>query len=408
MRILILGGDGYLGWPTALHFSAAGHEVAVADNMGKRYWEAELGVEPLRPIRPLQTRVARWRELTGKTIRVYVGDIAENHRFVYRMFEEFQPEAVVHYAEQPSAPYSMYDRERSVFTQRNNVLGTMNVIFAMRHACPDAHLVKLGTMGEYGTPNIDIEEGWLQVEHNGRRDRVLYPKRPGSFYHLSKVHDSANLEFSCRIWGTRVTDLNQGVVYGFDTDETCLHPDLTTSIHYDAVFGTVLNRFIVQAAMGLPLTVYGEGGQTRGYINIRDTVRCVELAVMHPAAPGEFRVLNQFTQQFSVTELAELVARVAESRGRGVEIAHLDNPRVEAEAHYYNAKHSELERLGLVPNLLSDEVVGHMLELAEKSRENVNPSLIEPAVRWKQPLWHPVTPAGDRDSSSAPPASQDR
>lgn len=384
MKVLVLGGDGYLGWPTAMYFSARGHEVAVVDNMSKRYWEAELGVEPLRPIRPLQGRVARWKEVRDRTIQLYVCDIAENHRSVYRVFEEFRPEAVIHYAEQPSAPYSMYDRERAVFTQRNNVLGTLNVLFAIRHACPDAHLVKLGTMGEYGTPNIDIEEGWLNVEHNGRTDRVLYPKRPGSFYHLTKVHDSANLEFACRIWGSRVTDLNQGVVYGFETAETKLHSDLATSIHYDAVFGTALNRFIVQAAVGLPLTVYGRGGQTRGYINIRDTVRCVELAVTNPAAPGEFRVFNQFTQLFSVNDLAEIVARAARSRGRTVEISHIENPRVEAESHYYNPKHSELERLGLVPNLLTDGFVSEMLDIAERSRENVNTSVIDPEIRWNQ------------------------
>jgi UDP-sulfoquinovose synthase len=384
MRVLVLGGDGYLGWPTAMYFSQKGHEVAVVDSLAKRYWEAEIGVEPLLPIRPLQTRVKRWQELTGRAIQLHIGDVALNHRFVYDVFERFRPECVIHYAEQPSAPFSMMDREKCVNTQHNNVVGTLNVLFALKHATPDAHIVKLGTMGEYGTPNIDIEEGWLELTHNGRSDRVLYPKKPGSFYHLTKVHDSHNLEFACRVWGTRVTDLNQGVVYGIDTDETRLDPDLATSFHYDAVFGTVLNRFITQAVHGVPLTVYGKGGQTRGYLNIRDTLRCVELAALNPAAPGEFRVFNQFTEQFSVMDLARRVERVTGARGLKVRIDHIANPRVEQEEHYYNAKHSRLPELGLLPHLLTDEVVDHMIEVATLNKGRINADLIPPTVKWKQ------------------------
>lgn len=287
MRILILGGDGYLGWPTAMHFSARGDEVMVVDNFAKRRWELEEGIEPLLPVPTLHARVKRWKEISGRDIHLKVGDLV-NHRFVYTLFESFKPEAIVHYGEQPSAPYSMQSRETAVYTQTNNIVGNLNVLFAMRHACPDAHLVKLGTMGEYGTPNIDIEEGWLTLTHNGRSDTVLYPKKPGSFYHLSKVHDSHNIEFACRIWGIRSTDLNQGVVYGIETDQTTLHADLRTSFHYDDVFGTVLNRFLVQAAVGSPLTVYGKGGQTRGFLNIRDTIQCVSLAVDTPAERGQF------------------------------------------------------------------------------------------------------------------------
>jgi len=384
MKILVLGGDGYLGWPTAMHFSARGHEVAVADNMIKRYWEAEIGVEPLSPVTPLYGRVKRWKEVTGRDIRLYVGDIARNPRFVYRLFEEFLPDAVVHYAEQPSAPYSMMDREKCVQTQTNNVAGTLNVLFGMRHICPDAHIVKLGTMGEYGTPNIDIEEGWLELEHNGRKDRVLFPKKPGSFYHLSKVHDSHNLEFACRIWGCRVTDLNQGVVYGIDTDETALAPEFNTSFHYDAVFGTVLNRFVVQAVHGMPLTVYGKGHQTRGFLNIRDTLRCVELAVLNPAKSGEFRVFNQFTEQFSVTDLADRVQRVGKSRKLDVKIEHIANPRIEAEEHYYNAKHSALPSLGLEPHLLTDAVVDSMIGMVQGTHGHIDPSIIAPSIKWRQ------------------------
>lgn len=383
MRVMILGGDGYLGWPTAMYLSNKGHDVAVVDNMLKHYWEAEIGVEPLAQIRPLHIRVKRWQELTGKTIQTYVGDIAENHRFVYKFLDEFKPDALVHYAEQPSAPFSMIDRDKCVHTQRNNVMGTLNVMFAMQHTNPDIHMVKLGTMGEYGTPNIDIEEGWLELEHKGRKDRVLYPKKPGSFYHLSKVHDSNNLEFACRIWGMRVTDLNQGVVYGINTDETRMHPDLGTSFHYDAVFGTVLNRFVVQAVHGMPLTVYGKGGQTRGFLNVRDTLQCVELALLNPAERGEFRVFNQFTEQFSVNDLAQMVARVAKDHGLNVKVDHIANPRVEMEEHYYKAIHSALSALGLKPHLLNDEVIDHMLEVASINKERIDPEVLVPHVKWK-------------------------
>ena len=285
MRILVLGGDGYLGWPTALHLSEAGHEVAVADNFIRRHYDNELGVESLVPIEPLQTRIAVWEELTGKKIGLYVGDLTDAI-FTYHIIRDFEPEAVVHFAEQRAAPYSMIDRAHAVYTQQNNVVGNLNLLFAIAETNPDIHLVKLGTMGEYGTPNIDIEEGWLNLEHNGRTDRVLFPKRPGSFYHLSKVHDSHNIEFACRIWNLRATDLNQGVVYGQQTPETARDERLATRFDYDAVFGTVLNRFAIQAVIGHPLTVYGAGGQTRGMIDIRDTVRCIQLACENPANRG--------------------------------------------------------------------------------------------------------------------------
>ncbi len=346
MRVLILGGDGYLGWPTAMHFSNAGHEVGVVDNFAKRQWELEEGIAPLLPISTLHRRVACWREATGKTIGLHVGDLC-NHRFIDQVIDQFHPDAIVHYAEQPSAPYSMQSRGTAVYTQSNNIVGTLNLLFTMRRRCPDAHLVKLGTMGEYGTPNIDIEEGYLTVTHKGRTDTLPFPKQPGSFYHLSKVHDSHNIAFACRIWGIRATDLNQGVVYGIETDQTKLHSDLKTSFHYDDVFGTVLNRFLHPGVpRRLPLTVYGKGGQTRGFLNIRDTLQCVDLAVRNPAKPGEFRVFNQFTEQFSVNDLANKVVAAGKRAGLEVSIAHLKNPRIELEEHYYNATHSKLGRSG--------------------------------------------------------------
>lgn len=381
MRILILGGDGYLGWPTAMQFSARGDEVTVIDNFAKRQWELEEGIEPLQPIPTLHRRVARWREVTGKTIQMRVGDLC-NHRLVYKLLEDVRPDAIVHYAEQPSAPYSMQSRGTAVYTQTNNVTGTLNLLFAIRRHCPNAHLVKLGTMGEYGTPNIDIEEGYITITHNGRTDTLPFPKQPGSFYHLSKVHDSHNIAFACRIWGLAATDLNQGVVYGIDTEETGLDPELRTSFHYDHVFGTVLNRFLVQASVGIPLTVYGKGGQTRGFLNVRDTLQCVELAVRNPAKGGEFRVFNQFTEQFSVMDLVQKVVAAGARAGLSVTAQHLANPRIEMESHYYNARHSRLLDLGLKPHLLTDEVIDGMLATVRAHNSRVEPEAFRPKIRW--------------------------
>jgi UDP-sulfoquinovose synthase len=383
MRILILGGDGYLGWPTAMHFSAVGDEVTLIDNFAKRQWELEEGIEPLLPIPTLHRRVRKWKDVTGKTIKVHVGDLC-NHRFVYKLLEEVRPEAIVHYAEQPSAPYSMQTRTTAVYTQTNNVVGTLNLLFAMRRYCPNTHLIKLGTMGEYGTPNIDIEEGYITVTHNGRTDTLPFPKQPGSFYHLSKVHDSHNITFACRIWKLAATDLNQGVVYGITTKETDLDQDLRTSFHYDHVFGTVLNRFLVQAVVGVPLTVYGTGGQTRGFLDIRDTIQCVELAARNPAKPGEFRVFNQFTEQFSVMDLAKKTVEAGRRAGLNVTIDHLRNPRIEMESHYYNAKHSKLADLGLKPHLLTNEMLDHMLSIVRTHAGRVNQDSFRPTIPWAE------------------------
>lgn len=382
-KVLVLGGDGYLGWPTAMRFSQLGYEVAIVDNMAKRAWEDEVGAGPLWAVPPLQKRVRVWERVSGKKLQLFVGDITKP-RFVYKVFEEFIPDTVIHYAEQPSAPYSMKDRGHAVFTQENNVSGTLNVLFAMMSFCPHAHLVKLGTMGEYGTPNIDIEEGWLDVEHNGRKDRVLFPKRPGSFYHLSKVHDSHNIEFCCRTWGMRATDLNQGVVYGIETGETELHPELRTSFHYDSDFGTALNRFCVEAVAEIPLTVYGKGGQKRGFLNIRDTLQCVQIAAENPAASGEFRVFNQFTEVFSILGLAKLVQNCAKQMGLSVKIANMPNPRVEKEEHYYNPKNSSLLKLGLNPRLLSSELVDSMLKKIQEAKDLIDPEIIHPKTKWKR------------------------
>src|SRR5687767_13304099 len=382
MRILILGGDGYLGWPTAMRFSARGHEVFVVDNFSRRRWHHEHSTDSLTPITSLAERIEAWRGISGRTIQAMIGNI-DDGEFLDQVVADTLPEAVIHYGEQPSAPYSMISRRHAVNTQQTNVIGTLNLLFAIRDQVPDAHLVKLGTMGEYGTPNIDIEEGFIEIEHKGRRDTLPFPKMPGSLYHLSKVHDSHNIHFACRIWGLRATDLNQGVVYGIETEESAGDERLLTRFDYDEYFGTVLNRFCVQAVIGHPLTVYGEGGQTRGFLNIRDTLQCVEIAVDNPAELGEFRVFNQFTEQFSVSELAELVRKAAGETGRQVEVRKYPNPRIEAEQHYYNAANTKLHELGLDPHHLGEELVTSMLGIIDRYRDRVIERAIMPRTRWK-------------------------
>jgi UDP-sulfoquinovose synthase len=366
-----------------MRFSMRGHDVQVVDNYFRRAAHTKRGTDSLTPIAAdLPARVAAWKEVSGLDITAVEGDLTQ-WDVVEPLFRDFQPEAIIHYGEQPSAPYSLIDREHCVWTQQNNVINTLNVLWAMREHTPDAHLVKLGTMGEYGTPNIDIEEGWIEITHNGRTDRMLFPKRPASLYHASKVADSTNVEFACRAWDLRATDLNQGVVYGIETDETKLDPRLSTRFDYDEIFGTALNRFCLQAVIGHPLTVYGRGGQTRGYLNIVDTLQCVELATLNPAAPGEFRVFNQFTEQFSVNELADLVQRSGKEYGLEVTIDHLDNPRVEKEEHYYNAKHTALLDLGLQPHFLSETLVESMFAQIQTHRDRVIATGIDPQTRWR-------------------------
>ena len=381
MRILILGGDGYLGWPTAMYLSRRGHAVAVLDNFAKRRWEMELNVEPLIPIRTLHDRVEAWEKVSGERIELFVGDL-RNYGVVEGVLEAFRPDTIVHYGEQPSAPYSMIDHNRAVFTQTNNVTGTLNALWAIRKVVPECHLVKLGTMGEYGTPNIDIEEGFIEIEHKGRKDVLPFPCQPGSFYHLSKVHDSHNIRFACKVWKLAATDLHQGVVYGIETDETQLDSRLETSFHYDEVFGTALNRFTVQAAAGIPLTVYGRGGQSRGFLNIRDTLRCVELVILNPAKAGEYRVFNQFTETFTVAQLAALVVQQARKLGMAAEIEHVENPRIELEQHHYQPAHTKLMALGLEPHYLSNVLLESMLGRVTRFQARIKRDIIQPRVRW--------------------------
>jgi UDP-sulfoquinovose synthase len=382
MKILILGGDGYLGWPTAMHLSARGHEVAVADNYLRRRLCREESVAPLYDVPDLAERVRVWQDSSGHIIKPFIGDLTR-WSFVSELFSEFTPDAVVHYAEQPAAPYSMLNRQAATLTLENNLLATANTIFAVKEFCPAAHIVKLGTMGEYGTPNIDIEEGWLEVKHHARQQKFLYPRQAGSLYHTTKIMDTDLLWFYVRVWDLKVTDLMQGPVYGIFTDETGGNEKLLPFFNYDELFGTVLNRFVVQAVADIPLTVYGKGGQTRGYLNIKDTLNCVRLAIESPAEKSELRIFNQFTETFTVNELADKVKSAGKPLGLDVKIQHMDNPRIEAEEHYYNPKHTGLLDLGLTPNFLTEEVLREMIEFVSQHRKKIVTDRIFPKTAWK-------------------------
>jgi UDP-sulfoquinovose synthase len=383
MKILVLGGDGYCGWATALHLSAEGFDVAIADNFSRRLWDHELGSPTLTPIKNLNDRLRLWKKISGHTIPSFVGDIT-NWEFISQTIRKFTPDAIVHFAEQRSAPYSMIDREHAMFTQTNNVMGTLNLIYAVRDYAPDCHIIKLGTMGEYGTPNIDIEEGFIDIVHNGRSARMPFPMQPNSMYHLSKLHDSNNIQFACRVWGIRATDLHQGIVYGTNTAETQQDEGLINRLDYDDVFGTVLNRFCVQAAAGIPLTVYGKGGQTRSMLDIRDTVQCIRLAALNPPKESEYRVFNQFTESFTVNQIAEKVKVAGAKLGVEVKIEEIANPRVEKEEHFYNPKNTNLLDLGLKPTLLSDSLLDSLLNIAIRYKDRIDKDIIHPKVDWRK------------------------
>jgi UDP-sulfoquinovose synthase len=385
MKILILGSDGYLGWPTTMHFANLGHEVFAVDNLSKRKIESEYGIEPINTVKFFQDRVKIWNKNQKNQINYLVTDLL-NYKTLCEILSDFRPETIIHYAEQPSAPYSMANREKAVYTQYNNVIGNLNLLFAIKKYCPDSHLIKLGTMGEYGTPNIDIEEGWLKIKHNGREDRVLYPKKPGSFYHLSKVHDSANIEFACRIWGLKCTDLNQGFVYGITTKEIELDfENLSTSFHYDSIFGTIINRFITQMAIQKPMSVYGNGTQKRAFLNIQDTINCVQIASDNPAKKGEFRVFNQFTDFSSLNEMANKIKNYGDQNNLKPEISHVVNPRIEEEDHYYNPKNTSLISLGLKPIEFNENEIDKIFKVVQKNKDKINIETLDPenGIKWK-------------------------
>jgi len=382
MKVMILGADGYLGWPTCMYFSQKGHEVIGIDNYFRRNASIELDCEPLIPTPNLIQRAKTWKDNTGKTINIHIGDIT-NYEFILSMFKKYNPDAVVHYAEQPSAPYSMINREKAAFTIWNNLVSTLNIIYAVKAVNLNCHIIKIGTMGEYGTPNIDIEEGWIDIEHKGRNDRFLFPRQASSLYHTTKIQDTDLLWFYVRTWGIKVTDLMQGPVYGISTDEADIDERLIPNFHYDEIFGTLLNRFVVQAVAGYPLTVYGAGNQKRGYLNIKDTMQCVYLSVTQPVKEGELRIFNQLTETFSVNQLAEKVKEVGDSLGYKVIIDHIENPRVEKEEHYYNPAYTGLLDLGLKPHYLKNEILENFFKIVQQHKDRINKDAIFKGIQWR-------------------------
>jgi len=383
MRVLITGCDGYLGWTLAIHLAARGHEVAGIDNYARRAWVGQMGSQSAIPIAPMAERLHAYRRRLGQNLRFYRGDLTDYH-FVLNAYRSFRPEAVVYLGEMPSAPWSMLDVHNAVFTQTNNVMGTLITLHALRDVVPECHLVKLGTMGEYGTPDLDIPEGWFELEFRGRKDRALFPRRAGSWYHQSKVHDSHNVEMACRLWGLRSTDVMQGVVYGTCIPEMEGEPELATRFDFDQAFGTAINRFCAQSVIGLPLTPYGRGHQKRGFLPLRDSMQCLMLALENPPSAGEYRVFNQFEDVYDVSELAARVQRVAAEFGLDVKIHPLENPRAEAEAHYYHPDHQHLLDLGYRPSTDMDAELRCVFRdlLPHRDRIEERKEAQFPDIRW--------------------------
>lgn len=383
MRVFIAGIDGYLGWALAQYLTATGHKVAGADLLLRRSWVAEVGSISAIPVFEHGDRVAAFEAQFGEKLDFRVGDLCD-YEFVRDFFEEFQPEAIVHVGQMPSAPYSMMDQKHSVWTQVNNITSNMNILWAMHEVCPDAHLVKLGTMGEYGQPNVDIPEGFFEIEYRGRKDRLPFPRQAGSWYHQSKVHDSHNTHFATKIWKLRATDIMQGVVFGTRWDQMGNDARLRTRLDFDQCFGTAINRFCVQAAVGHPLTLFGAGTMRRTFLPLRDAMRCLQLAIENPADKGEFRVFNQFAEAFSITELAEMTKEVGDELGLNVSINHYENPRSELEEHYYNPDRDNLIKIGYEPSQdVKSEMrilIADLMEQRERILEKAD--VLVPDIRW--------------------------
>ena len=394
-NLLILGGDGYLGWPAAMYFSSRGHDVTVVDNYFRRHVGDHLNASMLYFVPSLVERAKIWHKETGYEIKVVIGDLTNpeimrslfsgqniNYDWSIRNSYTGVPDTVIHYAEQPSAPYSLMNYKTANFTLTNNLLVTNNLLFAVKDLAPDVHIVKLGTMGEYGTPNIDIEEGWIDIESRGRKGRFLFPRQAGSLYHTTKIMDTDLIWFGVRTWGLRITDLMQGPVYGIETKESKINKKLMTIFNYDEIFGTVINRFIVQAVAGYPLTVYGKGGQSRGYLSLEDSLQCTYVSFENKAQPGELLIYNQIMETFSVNELANLTKEAASELGYDVTINHINNPREELEEHYYNPIYKKLTDLGVKPHLLSKKYMIDMIKTVEKFKSGINQNAIFNGIKW--------------------------
>lgn len=383
MKILILGIDGYLGWALAVHLAKENHEIAGIDKYYRRKWVEEVGSVSAIPIQDMTTRLNAYEENFSKKISFFEGDLTE-YSFVESVFKEFQPEAIVHLGEMPSAPYSMIDVKHATWTQTNNIVGNLNVLYAMRDVVPEAHLIKLGTMGEYGTPNVDIPEGFFEIEFNGRKDILPFPRQAGSWYHQSKVHDSHNIMMACKQWKLCSTDIMQGIVFGSRIAEMGDDERLNTRLDFDQCFGTAINRFTSQAVIGHPITLYGSGEQKRGFLPLRDVMQCLTLAIQNPPEVGEYRVFNQFDKVYGISEVAEKVRNIGVELGLDVDIIYSENPRKELESHRYNPIRERLISLGYEPSNDIDAVIREMLVDLKKHRKRIEEKRdnLVPDIHW--------------------------
>lgn len=384
MLVVVGGADGYIGWPLMLHLASRGHKVVGVDNFVTRKRVREVGSFSGIPIASMKRRVELAKKYLNVDITFVEGDLTD-YEVVRGIFKRFEVDAFVHLGEQRSAPYSMIDVHHAVMTQTQNIASTLNIVYAMAEMSPKTHLVKMGTMGEYGTPNIDIPEGFFEIEYKGRKDRLPFPRMASSWYHWSKVHDSGNLMFANKIWGLSITDVMQGVVYGTRTSEITEEP-LHTRFDFDEVWGTALNRFCVQTVLGLPMTVYGTGGQTRGFISLTDSIQCLRILVEKPASDGEYRVLNQFDEPYSIKDLATKTYKVAQKLGFNPEIRNFPNPRVESEHHYYNPIHEKLYELGYRRTRKLEAELENMLTDLDRYKDRLESKkdVVLPRTNWRR------------------------
>jgi len=384
VKIFIPGMDGYIGWSLALRQLSLGNEVCGIDNFSRRKNVDEMGSHSAIPILKMEDRIKVLKKQFDDKISFFEGDLV-NPKFSDEVIKKFQPDVIVHLAEQPSAPFSMIDQEHNVYTHKNNVIGTLNLVYSIKRHAPKAHLVKLGTMGEYGYDHgFEIPEGFYEVEFRGKKAKVPFPRLAGSWYHWTKVHDSNNIMFACKLWGLRSTDIMQGIVYGTRTKEI-ENNDYNNRYDFDEAFGTVLNRFCAQAVIGYPLTVHGSGGQTRGFLALSDCIQCISLLIENPPNDGEYRVVNQFDEQYSVLELAEKVQKIGNKKGLNIEIKSKENPRMESEKHYYKADHDTLKKLGFKRAREIDDELNVMLDdlIPNKKRIEQKKDVIVKGIKWK-------------------------